>query len=186
MLPETSDKNAAEFMAEEREGDENEEQQPGRQVDPQGTWGMKFPSRWPCLRSTSHPCPSSGCLRGHAGPATGLESGGATGPGSQLLAARKALWKTHPGDAAPWQGMARQTPSHPLAKHMHAPYCPLPSPLPGTSRTSQTPPRNPDKLQHKLPRNTVLSARSPIPALSKRLLKLISSRSSANPPTPNG
>ena len=120
MLPETSDKNAAEFMAEEREGDENEEQQPGRRVDPQGTWGMKFPSRWPCLRSTSHPCPSSGCLRGHAGPATGLESGGATGPGSQLLAARKALWKTHPGDAAPWQGMARQTPSHPLAKHMHA------------------------------------------------------------------
>lgn len=76
MLPKTSDKNAAEFTAEEREGDENEEQRPGRRVDPQGTWGMKFPSRWPCLHGTSHPCPSSGCLRGHAGPATGLESGG--------------------------------------------------------------------------------------------------------------
>lgn len=76
MLPETSDKNAAEFMAEEREGDESEEQQPGRPVDPQGTWGMKSQSRQPCLRSTSRPCSSSGCLRGRAGPATGLESGG--------------------------------------------------------------------------------------------------------------
>lgn len=120
-------------------------------------------------------------------PGYGTGVRGATGPGSQLLAARKALWKTHPGDAAPRQGMARQTPSHPLAKHMHAstpthyPLLPPPQSAPRTSRTSQTPPRNPEKLQHKLPRNTILSARSPI-----RLLKLISSRSSANPPTPNG
>ena len=133
MLPETSDKNAAEFMVEEREGDENEEQQPGRRVDPQGTWGMKFPSRWPCLRGTSHPCPSSGCVRGHAGPATGLESGGLRDQGpnfSQLEKpfGRHILEMLLPGRA--WAGHG-EADTFPSSSKAHA--CQRPNPLPSTA-----------------------------------------------------
>lgn len=125
-------------------------------------------------------------------PSYGTGVRGATGAGSQLLSARKALWKTHPGDAAPRQGMARQTPPHPLAKHIHA-STPSHHPL---LAPPQSAPRNIESVPNTSQESRQAAAQTPREhnsvrevsnsGISKRLLKLTSSRSSANPPTPNG
>lgn len=158
----------ADFTAEEREGDENEDQQPSR---PPGDVGNEVSEQMALPVQHLPSLPSVlGCLRRRADPAMGLESRGLRdqSPNFSRLEkpfARHVLEMPLPGRA--WRGrhlpilqqtQACQQPIPPL------PTAPLPSPLPGTSRTSQTPPRNPDKLQHKLPRNTILSSRSPIPA----------------------
>lgn len=147
----------------------------GAELTPRGHWGCSFRADGPACPAPALPAPRSWVPEKMCWPGYGTGVPGATGPESQLFSARKTLCKTRPGDAAPspplpgraWRGrhlpilqqtQACQQPIPPL------PTAPFSSPLPGTSRTSQTPPRNPDKLQHKLPQNTILSSRSPIPA----------------------